>query len=331
MSADVDVVPGIGERLPTLRDRSDDAISRITDVVFDTVGRPLKSASLFYALYYAVEIEGVQEAAFDFKQLRERQSLGFWWYGTFSMAAEFANACERYFIVGDGLLLADMGPSIREHAEEFLFPDDEDMAAAANLLMQRACQLKELTTQRNLVGYEQLFDWIRARHADGWFDGLGPWVEIARDMFQAMPQGGTSPGTMRRDDKTGWSVNFNGPAWVAIGNLLLRRGELSDTAYVDQCWALEHNNRHWFDKIDAPVEGPDEAATRAVLPATRDSPIDRSNVLGATIEVLDANREGDMATVFAAATEYQRTGIAPGQPLGVNLRRVARDVGVLER
>jgi len=40
MSADVAVVPGTGERLPTLRGRSVDDIERITDLVFSTVGRP---------------------------------------------------------------------------------------------------------------------------------------------------------------------------------------------------------------------------------------------------------------------------------------------------
>lgn len=327
MSAGV-AAPGPDERLPTLRGRTLDEIERITDVVFSTVGRPLKSASLFYALYWLVEIEGVTEAAFAFKRERERQSIGFWWYGTFSMASEFSNASSRYFIVGEPisniLNLDRVDLSITEHAREFLFPDDDVMGPAAEELLLRVQDLRQFTVQRDLAGYTNTYIQLRNQLEGDRFRDLGPWNEIARDLFQVMPATNKGPDLIVSNEETGWGLNFNGPAWVGIGNHLLRRDDLSDTAWVDQSWAVQHNNRAWFDKIDFGIgfEGPDEAAVRAIKPNVQR--VRARDVGDAALALLDANLEGDMETVFEAAVEYDQ------KVEGINLRRLARQAGVLE-
>lgn len=80
----------------SLRARIGDVAERIAT----SIGQPIRGVSLFYALYYLVEIEGVQEAAFDFNHLRSEYYDAIGWYGVYTALTEFSHVNSRCLVAG---------------------------------------------------------------------------------------------------------------------------------------------------------------------------------------------------------------------------------------
>lgn len=283
------------------------------DIVFSVIARPLLSSSLFYALYYLVEVEGLSQAAFDFKQERERQYQAFYYYGNFSLVSEFQNATQRYYIVGREVREKSL-EELDEHAHEFLFPENEAFGDAAFELLERTSELNNTIVQRNqesVVDALLLVRSILEKHDVG-----VSWAEYAVELFDAMPSRDKGPDTMRRDDDTGWPHGYDGPSWSGIAEHIARHDELSETAWVDQSWSIEHNNNRWIDKIDFDPDIQEAEAVRDLVFGPEFTPEDahQNDIRGAVGEILDAAREGDMTTVFDWAQEFT-------DQVDVNLRR----------
>lgn len=297
----------------------------IAENVFATIGRPVRSASLWYALYYLVEIEGVAEAAFDFKQERRKQAEAFYQYGRYAMLKEFTNAGDRYIVAGSNLLDLD-DEAKREHAFEFLFPDDRVMAEAWLEWVDQRRRLMELMSSRNEVAVQDGLE--RATRVNRNTPPDEPIETIFKRFFRAMPDLTMTASRARRTSHTGWSRGFDGPAWAAIGEHLERHDELSDTAFVDQSWSVEHNNSNWIDKINL-VE--DDRETDAVAEIRFDGAAEtgaqpseiggHADLIRGLQQILDAARESDLEVLFDYAEFFNGD-------VGVNLRRQRRFLGI---
>lgn len=264
------------------------SIPEIVDLVWDTIGHPVRSAALFYSLYYLVEIEGFEPAAFDFKQLRERLSEGFYWYGILAITGEIGNLSSAYTLEGrhvgvilDGLVELDP-EDLREHVRQQVGEEAVEVFEVA----------PELTTDGSRATNDQVLQAAEARF--GAVSDPEDYINLVHNVFRQTPSGDETPGL-----RTGWSSGYNGPAWVAICEHLLRRDELSDTAWVDQSWSIEHNNSGWIDKTDfAGDDGDQNFAIVEQLDLTRfDDPRAQaprsSEVVHAVQRILDDAQEGD--------------------------------------
>lgn len=236
------------------------------DIIFSALENPVRSAVQWYNLYYLVEVEGVQDVRFEFEQLSADLWMAFYWYGVYSITREIAHVDDRYFIMGSsvGQLLdpevnTEQGEaSVREHAFEFLFPDGEPTVTADTMTMAEwTMTLFENAESIRSIPRESTPDGIR-RHfelADEHL-GLAPNTEAAREyaenvglFFRESPDNRWDSSTMMADQLTGWPQNFNGPAWFGVTEHLLRRRNLSRTAWVDQSWSIQHNSRNWLNKM----------------------------------------------------------------------------------
>lgn len=241
----------------------DPSIPEIVETIFKTVGHPVKNAALFYALYYLVEIEGFEAARFDLKQLRERQARGFFWYGIIAITTEFGNAHGNYFINGNsaGSILDgihdDLGPEdVRRHVREDLPLTEDVRERAVDAFMLVGDGLR---TNGTAIDTETVFQRIQAQL--GAVTEPVDYIRLIQAIFKRTRQFNGNDQRARNLGGTGWVIGYDGPAWVGVCDHLLRRDELSDTAWVDQSWSVEHNNSNWIDKIDF---GDDENENRLI-------------------------------------------------------------------
>lgn len=328
--------------------------------VTDTIGRPIKGASLFYALYYLVEIEGYEPAVFDFRKLVDEYHRGFYWYGIFSILSEFSHVTGRYFFDGEEVFKylqrrsagnVELEPAdLRPHAESLVDPATLDGTGFDAKLIETIladlfqagrslaeANVREPGSSRNVL--ELLTE------AQGVYpplpDDPEPLIVAIGQMFhnsetarRYIAEHPTPPGFTDEEIEemdfnervtvfraSGWiSQEWNGPGWAGVTDHLLRRDELSQTAWVDQSWSIEHNNNRWVDKVE--IQDRERAVVSEVVrpnPAV-DRPADVI-VLGALEDLLDAAQEGNMDLIFDTAVEYTRD-------LDVNLRRARTVVGV---
>lgn len=121
-------------------------------------------------------------------------------------------------------------------------------------------------------------------------------------------------------EPSGWLSNQrNGPGWTGITCHLLRRDELSETAWIEQCWSIEHNNATWMDKID--IQDSERGVVREVAATPFAHDLVDPVIFDALRGLLDAARDGDKALIFDYAVQY-------GNEAGVNLRRLRTMFGL---
>lgn len=344
----------------------------VADVLFKSISKPIRGASLFYALYYLTEVEGVERAAFDFQRIRDEYHDAFWWYGIYSITREVRHIWSRYFIDGflprqyfnhdevvmitepevwlehqlegreavsafeigapsmsgvtmgrstPGVAVRTLGPTAaREHARELATGENDDMVVD---IVERAGRLDAVPGGTNIRAVNGLL--AEAERELGILTEPEPYIEAVADIF-------TNTGTVgaeleaRLDElpeavpeldepvlseaaqrillrASGWvSKDWNGPGWAAIPRHLLRRDGLPATAWTDQCWAIEHNNANWIDKInpadkDRRVVAEEIGSDRSLAPHVE-------VVSTLADDLLDAARDGDMSRVFDYAVHW---------------------------
>lgn len=344
-------------------------IGEVTDLIFETIARPIRGASLFYALYYLLEIEGYQEAAFDYQRIRAEYWRGFYWYGVFSIAQEASHVNDRYLVHGyttdqylreqqveqpigpDATRVIQLRPDeIGGHFESLVDPaqvpsDPEDVA---ELLVAFAFESGEL--RRALFGASSKSGADRAAVSAlfGQLHRLSPsLLEDPRPLILAINQffehsttqtryigdHPTPPGFTDAEfdrlgtngkamalEASGWLNNqWNGHGWTGITRQLLRRPALSETAWVDQCWSIEHNNSNWMDKVA--LRDSEREAVRAVLAPDDRFAVADVLVFNALEELLDAVRVGELGLVFDYAVQFS-------DDVTINLRRARTVFGL---
>lgn len=291
--------------------------------------KPHKQAALWYSLYYAVEIEGVSEVAFEFRQLTRELAEAFYWYGIMSATRELGNCEVAFFIRGrtpamilDDNSLNDWESHIEQYVAERLFADEPTMVGwavraifvstvgAANLLTAAGSGLNGIDTGTPRGAAAMLENADAALGVGHDPDDTRAYIRNVRQFFRATPDTRHGRDIIEQENETGWVIDFNGGAWVGICDHLLRRDGLSDTAWVDQSWSVEHNNQSWLDKIGASHD-PDRLEEMGV----------RGGPFVALQDVLDAAQDGRMDRVFLWAQLYDAD-------VDVNVRRLRREIGL---
>lgn len=303
--------------------------AEIRDASFNVVGRPVRAISLYYILYYLVEIEDVREAGWDFRQLRDELYWGFYLYGLYTVWREVCHYPSRYYFEGRQIgrlsKLAAENPEhnqIQDQARRALehtralssrYPDLAEIVLRAGnhyidpvSLSTHPNRIREFVYQSE----EDLYIFSRPQRL----------LAFADDMFatsEHTTHGIAYTHEIERTGETGWVKQYDGAAWAGISDHLQRRDVYPETAWVDQCLALEHNGRGWFDKVI--VQGEEREIVGDVLDI--DFVATEDYVHDVVVQgLLDAGREEDMGTLYAFATEYS------GE-LEINLRRFGHRFG----
>lgn len=291
----------------------------VADLIFETAGRPVRTAAEFYGLYYLAEIENDPDAQLEFRFQRDRIRDGLYWYTVFALLSELSTGNGHYYITGDkvqqvreaappGKVGRPFGPHAGDLSTFAVRPDDE-VRRLTDRFVEMFVAMAPLISNR---GPDQVAVRGFLEEAERWLDAVSDPQQFVDDVERFFSETSSPPAGRRsefeRENITGWLPQYNGEAWTAIAEHAHRlgTGELPDTSWVDQTWAIEHNNDNFLDKIDVtPQERRDLADIRGSVFGDDVGP-DLSE--GATrwllIRLLDAARESDMELVFTYATHF---------------------------
>lgn len=295
----------------------DDAgIQELADHVNGTIGNILESAAVWYALLYLVQIEGRDDLRFEFDRVTENLSTALVWYVVFTTHKEATNAGQRYFI--DGKPLQEV--SARQYENH----------------LKREQGVRGLPEVYLTAGGESLVNATILHPSDAYFwlkreglldDGPERACQNMRTLFDGMAQ--EPPGfddrglavaeAFERDGVSGWLSEFNGDAWTAIAEHGANWESPTRVTWVDQSFAVEHNNGNFLDKVK-PRGDRRERIGEEVYGTQHLSIYDYQTDFLQTL--LDNNHDGNMDYVFGVAAEIDRTF-----SMGLGLRQAYREAG----
>lgn len=271
----------------------------MTQTIFDTVGRPVEHASLFYILYYLIEIEDEEAAEFDFETLTSDLYDGMRYYALFSIMREASNVRNRYEIQGD--TLAELSNSGRDDVIEAHVLSKAPRGKVDDVLEYVTNPVQYQSGQSDFANVANGF--LGARNFHGLKDDPEDFVRtisiILQDFDNITDRSNVGSGT-------GWLPQYNGTAWGGIVEHLNRSDDLGPVAWVDQAFGIEHNTNNWLDKIRLSEEEKEILATSPNDYVRLDDPdlIDRNKHTNILVRVLNANRRGDMLSVLASALDF---------------------------
>lgn len=279
------------------------------------VSRPVQYASLFYTTYWLSEIKGVDDAGFDFAQLRDLSHRSFQDYGIYSVVSEVSHLYQAFRV--DDELLMDVK---EEDIDEFLggFDDlmermghqfaDEESALVRDLFRSSEGVRRIVAQERNRATFVKTANVAEARWEA--FSRPRRFLNTCRKLFDV--------GYNKALD-TGWSVNYGGPSWSGICEHLLRAVSQPKTSWVDTSWGIQHNNSNWLDKTEPAADEVRHLERLVDFPKIQTPRVWVYRTM--LTAVLDWNQAGDWDNLYPVAATYD-------QHVGVNLRRLARPLGV---
>lgn len=297
---------------------------------------PLGWAAVFYALLYLVQIQEVEEAEFDFRDVSRKLDRAFFWYGVYLCIREFGHVAGRYDILlppeigpeGETMAVNKIARAYNDEWDSHLSPSEADEAFAVHFeRWDLPEELIEPTKQSNLIRANTGKDWMKVTRlmnaaAVAGLDWSEPYetIELIRDFFRHSPKqyvgGGSARVTGVFNQAEGWKgYEFDGPAWAGICEVLLTRPDMTRVMFVDQAFSIEHNNSGWFNKHPV-TERDNDVAVEMVPGASLDAHV------RALPKLLDANHEGNMKTVFEVAAEFD-------DYVDFRIARAGRSLGVL--
>lgn len=299
------------------------------DEMYATLSVPIRHASLFYSLYWLTEIEGEPAASFDFMQLRTRLYESFQLYGLYSVARELSNSdthfrineqqIQTHRLVASGGIEADPDNSpagrdvVEAYVREQVDPADRDLAFE---LLWSSHRIPAQPQNATLDDIEGLL--VDAEHTWNALSEPEAFLRVASELF-ALSSGSAHPAN-------GWERAFGGPAWQGIAKHLLRADELTEVAWINQSWAIAHNNANWLDKLEVPTKERElvgEVYSVTNPDATGTIPISLPRYFnGVLTQLLDQRKAGNMEYVFIHALEFVDPVHDLDIDLEVNLQRL---------
>jgi len=300
-------------------------IDNTVNLIFETVGRPVKNTSLFYTLNL-LEANKVQRAKIDYNMLKNRLSDGLFYYGIYAITHELSNA-GAYDLEVDGRTMSiydiltspdiDSSQVIRDNVRMYDLSNpriaDDILLDLTPDLFGKFTQPKQkytrddvtktlLAVERNIGGVSQPYQYI----------------QTMSELF--------SDDILFSDTMAG---TYGGNAWGSICKHLLGKKTTPKAIWIDSSLGIEHNGNIWLDKIMLTDEEINKVLNMLGVTASefmRDNGLkDEKEELSVMIysnvfrELLDAKREGDIEGLFDIAVTFT-------DEILVNLNRLRRRV-----
>lgn len=290
----------------------------LANLIWEVVGRRYRYASTYYVLYWLSEVKGYDAAEFDYAQLNDKLARGLYWYGVYAVTREALHFGNTVRVEGRGMdgsvgeiynmgggedrALAALRNTVGRGASS-----NPAVSAAVDLLSEDADVVKSQLPRGGAARVDLTKFWDTADTAfpvlsdtDSWLMGLS---SLFNDVLQGPPGRTTEP-------ELWWEDQYGGPMWGRATDHLLRMDDLSDAAWIDQTFAIEHNTGNWLDKVmlQAEQSGKLQPVTtyRGTFPEGR-----------VMERILDAARDEEMDKLFSVAVQFE-------DELDVSLTRAAR-------
>lgn len=248
-----------------------------------SLGQPISTASHFYTLYYLTQQEDVDELEFDFFKLKDSLADDFLNYATAVTAEELHYISDNFEVKvsvngkkeippikygniwrSTSRLAEKITPesrdrrkalAVREATKELMEREAESKLSedAAEIVYQIAFDNpleKEYGTYESLVG-EMI---RRAISNTGAFIDNEAFLDAAQFLFGnewLEAKGHPIDGMDATLYFYGWERNFGGNAWANVAETAKYYYEMSDEAFIDLMFSVEHNNGNFLNKTES--------------------------------------------------------------------------------
>lgn len=253
------------------------------DNIEETLGQPISTASHFYTLYYLTQQKGVDELEFDFFKLKDRLADDFLNYATAVTSEELHHISDEFkiklsvsgqtevppFDYGDAYsspsrLANDINPKSPDRREALA------VRRATTALMEREAEkslsedavdiVKQIATENPLepeynVSITRVGSMIsKAISNAGAFVDNQSFLDAAQFLFGQdwlNTEGEIVDGMEATVYFHGWVQDYGGEAWANVAETAKYYYEMSDEAFIDLMFSIEHNNGNFLNKTES--------------------------------------------------------------------------------
>jgi len=300
-----------------------------------SLGQPISTASHFYTLYYLTQQEDVDELEFDFFKLKDSLADDFLNYATAVTAEELHYISDKFQVKpridGNKEILKlkygdiwssrtrlanklDLGGSrLRKAVSAKRAAKDFIKREASNNLSEDAAEIvyqiafdkpltKDYGTYNSLIG-EMI---SRAISNTGAFVNNKAFLDAAQFLFGHNWQetrGMPIEGTNYTLDFIGWGRDFGGDPWANVAETAKYYYEMSDEAFIDLMFSIEHNNGNFLNKTESEYQ--EDMKNLSISQRAKAKRLNSLNPSAFVKEILplylDLAKEGDIATLYSIA------------------------------
>jgi len=281
-----------------------ESVRAASDFMVDTMRHPIRNAALFYALYFATEIKDNESAAFDFFQIKDELWKAFRIYTAYALFREMSTLSMKYVFRFESDIgstaVGEMPPdALRDHVRTTF--DDLNMAQEQQVirLFTNADELREYRGAAARDEVEALLRYAEQNYR--LLSAPDTFATIAAPVFRNEYETGAP-------ETEGWQHSYGGDAWAGVADHFQRRQDFTKTVWINQSWAIQHNNSVFLDKIPlARTEREIAVETWEHLTGSDFSEefYGKDDVFSRNIQrLLDMRKEGEMGEVWIYAEQY---------------------------
>ena len=256
-------------------------VPHIVKQFYGVISRPVRYASLFYTLYYLVEVENIRELRRDFEKIRDELWVAFYNYGVYSVSNELMWFTESFDVEQEGIS-GEASFTARAQSENIL----ELQEAFYDEFLKQGLKSRDIPRYLNYIETSFIADYLNTVGTDVDYKTVEEACDWLQDTFSIF----TNNIILVDAEKMFMLKGFRfggGEPWSKIARTLLRRNKTKPTIFVDACWGMQHVTGSWLDRVKVPG---DESYT---------------TIYNTLSKILEWKSEGEMPRVFRYALDYE--------------------------
>ena len=291
-------------------------------------GTPVTTASRFYTYLYLADIKGIDQLEFDLFKLENSLADAFLNYTVYAVAGEIGNKDRKLNLasmpMGDvarqrfsgrsnsiyndlkeqgtidrtpGEILREVEADIQTYFQTF-WPDNNP-SLATDILLDPTFKFPRGSDEGSVINELEIME-----EKNSILSRPFRFLKAAQAIFNADYRDAiedTEWYKKRGDGEMGWNINYGGEAWGAVCETARNIQSLSEKAYIDLMFSVEHNNGNFLNKVPRIHDAEYENITE-FFPTLRENRF-RSSHLYDTIlpAVLDAAKEENIKPLYRIA------------------------------
>jgi len=314
---------------------STEDIEPAIDEIEEYLGAPITRACEFYSLYYLTEQKGVDELGFDFFKVKDKLSDTLYNYSAYVLYREFMHVKDQFEInikdnendvsrrqpylisvrpideiaesgwsnINDKFAIEGVKIAAIERMKEQI---NENLSgdAAANALEMLTEPGFYLEGGAVFAQPDEIME-TSIKNA-GAFVNDDAFLDVMQFVFgndwRSVPSS-RIPETPYTLTFRGWTQNYGGDAWAKVAESTKEYFNMSDEAFIDLMFSIEHNNGNFLDKV--PSKHKDDIRNLEITDLSRThllNNIEPNEIIKQILPLyLDLAREGDIAPLYDIA------------------------------
>jgi hypothetical protein len=296
--------------------------------VFELFAQPVTTTSRFYTHLYLADVKQRDEFDFELFKLKNKLSDAFINYTVYAVAREIGNKDQKLELDGFSMrelargrvneLTAERYSDIRRENSNtptlgeildgqkgrlisaFVGGMNEDHTLGKNILMDNTFRIPRGT---KLEGIIDVMEDMETKYSV--LSNPFMFLEEAKRIFNFNYSAAVGETWWTREvgGESGWSINYGGEAWGAVCETAMQARDLSDKAYVDIMFSVEHNNGNFLNKIPE-IDESEREMVEKFFPQYEGSTFIKTEIYDTIMPaILDAAKEENIRPLYKIAKD----------------------------